>query len=93
MLTSDQLARLTGAPALTVTYRLDALLKAKPKLVANARPGREAGSSPRHWWLTAAGARLVAGVAPAEGRAPSGMFAAHSSLIAEAYLPVREHIA
>ncbi|MBB2943230.1 hypothetical protein FB565_002943 [Actinoplanes lutulentus] len=33
----------------------------------------------------------MTGVAPAEGRAPSAMFAAHASLIAEAYLAVCEH--
>ena len=49
VLMSDQLARLTGAAARTVTYRLDRLLQAR--LVAFARPGREAGSSPRFWWL------------------------------------------
>jgi hypothetical protein len=89
VLTSDQLARLTGAAARTVTYRLDRLLQAK--LVAFARPGREAGSSPRFWWLTPYGARLVAGVAPAEGKRPSAMFAAHASAIAEAWLAVLEH--
>jgi hypothetical protein len=89
VLTSDQLARLTGAPARTVTYRLDRLLQAK--LVAFARPGREAGSSPRLWWLTPYGARLVAGVAPAEGKRPSAMFAAHASAIAEVWLAVLEH--
>lgn len=89
VLTSGQLARLTGAAARTVTYRLDRLLQAK--LVAFARPGREAGSSPRFWWLTPYGARLVAGVAPAEGKRPSAMFAAHASAIAQAWLAVLEH--
>jgi hypothetical protein len=89
VLTSGQLARLTGAAQRTVTYRLDRLLQAK--LVAFARPGREAGSSPRFWWLTPYGARLVAGVAPAEGKRPSAMFAAHASAIAEAWLAVLEH--
>ena len=89
VLTSGQLARLTGAAQRTVTYRLDRLLQAK--LVAFARPGREAGSSPRFWWLTPSGARLVAGVAPAEGKRPSAMFAAHASAIAETWLAVLEH--
>jgi DNA-binding transcriptional ArsR family regulator len=88
VLTSGQLARLTGAPLRTVTYRLDRLLQAR--LVAFARPGREAGSSPRFWWLTPYGARLVAGVAPAEGKRPSAMFAGHVSAIAEAWLAVLE---
>lgn len=89
VLTSEQLARLTGAPARTVTYRLDRLLQAK--LVAFARPGREAGSSQRFWWLTPYGARLVAGIAPTEGKRPSAMFAAHASAIAETWLAVLEH--
>jgi hypothetical protein len=89
VLTSGQLARLTGAAARTVTYRLDRLLQAK--LVAFARPGRETGSSQRFWWLTPYGARLVAGIAPAEGKRPSAMFAAHASAIAEAWLAVLEH--
>jgi DNA-binding transcriptional ArsR family regulator len=89
VLTSGQLARLTGAAPRTVTYRLDRLLRAK--LVAFARPGRETGSSPRFWWLTPHGARLVAGVAAAEGKRPSAMFAAHASAIAEAWLAVLEH--
>jgi DNA-binding transcriptional ArsR family regulator len=89
VLTSGQLARLTGAAQRTVTYRLDRLLQAR--LVAFARPGREAGSSPRFWWLTPYGARLVAGIAPAEGKRPSAMFAAHASAIAEAWLAVLEH--
>ncbi len=89
VLTSTQLARLTGAPQRTVTHRLDRLLQAR--LVAYARPGREAGSAPRHWWLTVTGARLVAGVAPAESKRPSAMFAAHASTIAEVWLAVLEH--
>ena len=89
VLTSGQLARLTGAPQRTVTYRLTALLG--ERLVAYARPGREAGSAPRHWWLTPAGTRLVTGTAPAERQRPSGMFAAHAASIAEVWLALLEH--
>lgn len=89
VLTTDQLARLSSAPVRTARYRLDRLHTAK--LVAYARPGREAGSAPRHWWVTPAGARLVAGVAPAEGKRPSAMFAAHAAAIAEVWLALVEH--
>ena len=88
VLTSDQLARLTGAAARTVTYRLDRLLHAG--LIAYARPGREAGSSQRFWWLTPKGSRFVTGTAPMEKR-PSALFAAHASTIAEMWLALREH--
>src|SRR4051794_30727346 len=71
VLTTLQAARATGAPERTVRYRLDQLHAAG--LVECARPGRETGSSPRHWWLRPAGARLVAGTALAQGR-PTGMF-------------------
>jgi hypothetical protein len=43
VLTSEQLARLTGAPVRTTTFRLGKLRDARPKLVACARPGRETG--------------------------------------------------
>jgi hypothetical protein len=91
VLTTGQLARASGAPERTVRYRLERLYKAKPPLVQFARPGREAGSAPRHWWLTKAGARMVTGVAPAEGKQPSALFAAHAAAIAEVWLAVREY--
>lgn len=89
VLTTDQIARATGTPVRTVRYRLDRLHSAK--LVQYARPGREAGSAPRHWWLTLAGARLVAGVAPAEGKRPSALFAGHAAAIAEVWLAFLEY--
>jgi hypothetical protein len=89
VLTTDQVARATGTPVRTVRYRLDRLHSAK--LVEYARPGRETGSAPRHWWLTLAGARLVAGVAPAEGKRPSAMFAGHAAAIAEVWLAFLEY--
>ncbi|WP_460748171.1 replication-relaxation family protein [Micromonospora schwarzwaldensis] len=58
VLTTDQLARATGTPVRTVRHRLDRRRTAG--LVDAVRPGREAGSTPRHWWLRVAGARLVA---------------------------------
>ncbi|SBT69315.1 Replication-relaxation [Micromonospora sediminicola] len=90
VLTTDQLARATGAPVRTVRHRLDRLRGAG--LVDAVRPGREAGSAPRHWWLRIAGARLVAGTAAAPGRQkPSGLHVAHAAAIGEAWLAVRDH--
>ncbi|WP_152748286.1 replication-relaxation family protein [Micromonospora sp. RV43] len=90
VLTTDQLARATGTPVRTVRHRLDRLRTAG--LVDAVRPGREAGSSPRHWWLRIAGARLVAGTAAAPGRQrPSGLHVAHAAAIAEVWLAVRDH--
>jgi hypothetical protein len=88
VMTTGQLARATGTAERTVRYRLDQLHDAG--LVAYARPGRETGSAPRHWWLRPAGARLVAGTAAAEGK-PSAMFAAHAAAITEAWLALSEH--
>lgn len=87
VMTTGQLARATATPERTVRYRMDRLHDAR--LVDCVRPGREAGSAPRHWWLRPAGARLVAGTAAAEGR-PSGMFVAHSAAITEVWLAVKE---
>ncbi|MEU0156404.1 replication-relaxation family protein [Micromonospora fulviviridis] len=90
VLTTDQLARATGAPVRTVRHRLDRLRSAG--LVDAVRPGRESGSAPRHWWLRIAGARLVAGTAAAPGRQrPSGLHVAHAAAIGEAWLAVRDH--
>lgn len=90
VLTTDQVARATGTPVRTVRHRLDRLRTAG--LVDAVRPGREAGSSPRHWWLRVAGARLVAGTAAAPGRQrPSGLHVAHAAAIAEVWLAVRDH--
>ncbi len=88
VMTTNQLARATATPERTVRYRLDQLHDAH--LVACARPGRESGSAPRHWWLRPAGARLVAGTAAAEGK-PSAMFAAHAAAISEVWLALGEH--
>ncbi|MFY1599504.1 replication-relaxation family protein [Micromonospora sp. WMMD737] len=90
ILTTDQLARATAAPVRTVRHRLDRLRRAG--LVDAVRPGREAGSAPRHWWLRIAGARLVAGTAAAPGRQhPSGLHVAHAAAIGETWLAVRDH--
>jgi transcription initiation factor IIE alpha subunit len=88
VMTTGQLARATDTPERTVRFRLDRLHEAG--LVAYARPGRERGSAPRHWWLRPTGARLVAGTAAAEGK-PSAMFAAHAAAISEVWLATREH--
>jgi transcription initiation factor IIE alpha subunit len=88
VMTTGQLARATRTPERTVRYRLDQLHDAG--LVAYARPGRESGSAPRHWWLRPAGARLVAGTAAGEGK-PSAMFAAHAAAITEVWLALSEH--
>jgi DNA-binding transcriptional ArsR family regulator len=87
VMTTSQLARATGTPERTVRYRMERLREAN--LVECARPGRESGSAPRHWWLRPAGARLVAGTAAAEGR-PSAMFAAHAAAITEVWLALTE---
>jgi transcription initiation factor IIE alpha subunit len=88
VMTTGQLARATGTPERTVRYRLDQLHDTG--LVAYARPGREIGSAPRHWWLRPAGARLVAGTAAGESK-PSAMFAAHAAAITEVWLALSEH--
>src|SRR5262249_39674944 len=88
VMTTGQLARATDTPERTVRYRLDRVPQAG--LVAYARPGRESGSAPRHWWLRPAGARLVAGTAAAEGK-PSAMFAAHAAAITEVWLALSAH--
>jgi len=88
VMTTGQLARATDTPERTVRYRLDRLHEAG--LVTCARPGRESGSAPRHWWLRPAGARLVAGTAVAEGK-PSAMFAAHAAAITEVWLALSKH--
>jgi hypothetical protein len=88
VMTTGQLARATGVPERTVRYRLGRLHDAR--LVDCVRPGREAGSAPRHWWLRPSGARLVAGTAAAEGR-PSGMFVAHAASITAVWLALVEH--
>jgi hypothetical protein len=88
VMTTLQLARATGAPERTVLYRLTRLREAQ--LVDAARPGREAGSSPMHWWLRAGGAQLVSGVPLASG-SPSAMFVAHAAAISEVYLALVEH--
>lgn len=87
VMTTDQLARATGTPVRTVRYRLDRL--AEHHLVAAHRPGREAGSAPRHWWLCPAGARLVAGTPAAAGK-PSAMFVAHAAAITGVWLAIRD---
>jgi hypothetical protein len=88
VMTTLQLSRATGAPERTVRYRMERLQAAN--LVDCARPGRERGSSPRHWWLRPSGARLMAGTAAADGH-PSGMFVAHAATIAEVWLALVEH--
>ncbi|MDG4749918.1 replication-relaxation family protein [Micromonospora sp. WMMD718] len=88
VMTTDQLARATGTPDRTVLYRLDRLRA--DGLVGYDRPGRHAGSAPHHWWLRPAGARLITGTAPADGRRPSAMFSAHAATITEAWLALRE---
>lgn len=88
VMTTGQLARATGAPERTVRFRLERMREAH--LVDCARPGRESGSAPRHWWLRPAGARLVAGVAAADGH-PSGMFVNHAAAITEVWLALTEH--
>ena len=55
--TTVQLARASGVPERTARYRIERLHSAG--LVDFARPGRERGSAPRHWWLRPSGARLV----------------------------------
>ncbi|HZN74516.1 MAG TPA: replication-relaxation family protein [Micromonosporaceae bacterium] len=88
VMTTGQLARATAVPERTIRYRLDRLHTTG--LVECVRPGREAGSAPRHWWLRPTGARLVAGTATADGR-PSGMFVAHAAAITEVWLALTEH--
>ena len=88
VMTTIQLARASGVPERTARYRIERLHA--PGLVDFARPGRERGSAPRHWWLRPSGARLVSGTAVADGR-PSGMFVAHAAAITEVWLALVEH--
>src|SRR6266545_2384347 len=88
VMTTSQLARATGTPERTVRYRLDRLHQAR--LIDFARPGRETGSAPRHWWLRPAGARLVTETATADGK-PSAMFSGHAASITEVWLALTEH--
>jgi hypothetical protein len=87
VMTTVQLAHASGVPERTARYRIERLHTAG--LVDFARPGRERGSAPRHWWLRPSGARLVAGTAAADGR-PSGLFVAHAAAITEVYLALVE---
>jgi DNA-binding transcriptional ArsR family regulator len=87
VMTTGQLARASGAPERTVTYRLNQLREAG--LIDCVRPGRETGSEPQHWWLKPAGARIVTGTAAAEG-SPSGMFVKHAATITEVWLALAE---
>ncbi|MFY1673192.1 replication-relaxation family protein [Plantactinospora sp. WMMB334] len=89
VMTTDQLARATSTPARTVLYRLEQLRTAG--LVGYDRPGRQTGSAPHHWWLRPAGARLITGTAPGDGRRPSAMFSAHAATITEVWLALRDH--
>ncbi|MCT2277575.1 replication-relaxation family protein [Micromonospora chalcea] len=89
VMTTDQLARATDTPARTVLYRLEQLRTAG--LVDYDRPGRQRGSAPHHWRLRPAGARLVTGTSPADGRRPSALFSAHAATITEVWLALREH--
>ncbi|WP_406106498.1 replication-relaxation family protein [Micromonospora globbae] len=89
VMTTDQLARATATPARTVLYRLEQLRTAG--LVDYDRPGRQRGSAPHHWRLRPAGARLVTGTSPADGRRPSALFSAHAATITEVWLALREH--
>ncbi len=87
VMTTVQLARASGVPERTARYRIERLHSAG--LVDFARPGRERGSAPRHWWLRPSGARLVAGTAAADGR-PSGLFVAHAAAITAVWLALVE---
>lgn len=89
VLTTDQAARATRTPVRSARNRLVRL--AEHGLVAAHRPGREVGSSPRHWWLRPAGARLVTGATPVADGRPSHPFVAHAAAIAEVWLAVLEH--
>ena len=89
VMTTDQIARATAVPERTARYRLDQLRT--HQLAGSARPGREAGSSPAHWWLRPAGARLIAGVPLARReRAPSGLHLAHAAAITETWLALSQ---
>ena len=89
VMTTDHLAQASGTPVRTVRRQLGQVHTAG--LVAYTRPGREAGTSQRYWWLTRAGARLVTGTAPADGKTPSPMFVAHAAAITGTWLAIRDH--
>jgi hypothetical protein len=70
----------TGSPERTVDHRLMRLRQAR--LIERARPYRERGSAPFHWWLTAAGLRLVGRDTTTRPTVPSVHFLAHTSAVA-----------
>lgn len=76
VMTTTQLIAVTDRAERTVCYRLSRLLD--QRLVAYARPYRDAGSAPRHWWLTPAGARLATIDAAGMTAAPNPLFLAHT---------------
>lgn len=88
VMSTIQIHRATGAPERTVRYRMEQL--GKHGLVGWTRPGLEAGSSPRYWWLKPAGARIVTGTALAEGH-PKPTTILHGAAITEVWLALRDH--
>lgn len=84
VLTTRQLMAATGSPERTVDHRLMRLRQAR--LVERARPYRERGSAPFHWWLTAAGLRLVGRDTTTRTTVPSVHFLAHTSAVAGVWL-------
>lgn len=88
VMSTTQIHRATGAPERTVRYRMEQL--GKHGLVGWTRPGLEAGSSPRYWWLKPAGARIVTGTALAEGH-PKPTTIPHGAAITEVWLALHDH--
>lgn len=67
--TTTQVSAALSLPLRTADYRLGRLREAG--LVDRARPYRERGTAPFHWWLTRRGRALVHGEQPGRGGAAS----------------------
>ena len=89
VLTTPQLIAATGAADRTLDHRLLRLRQAG--LVARARPYRDTGSAPFHWWLTPRGLRLVGHeTTTRRPNNPAPLFLAHTTAVAGLWLALRD---
>ena len=89
VLTTPQLIAATGAAERTLNHRLMRLRQRG--LVTRARPYRDVGSAPFHWWLTPAGLRLVGhDTTTRRPNNPAPLFLAHTTAVAGLWLALRE---
>ncbi|GAA5187392.1 hypothetical protein GCM10023322_35660 [Rugosimonospora acidiphila] len=89
VLTVAQLARATGTTGRTVRSRLERLRGAR---LVDGTPDWTPDGGTSHWWLSAAGARLIEGTRVGyRWIAPSGVSAVHAAATAEVWLALREY--